>query len=102
MLQPVHVEMNKFENLGLMALHRGGGGADVLQLCLQGVSWAGHAEFRYSFFFPPPTSSSLLKGDAAEFKLHYSGTKRHVRRNLVRGGILAQHGSERISCGRKK
>lgn len=80
----------------------GGERADVLQLCLQGVSWGGHVEFRYSFFFiPPPASSSLSKGDATEFKPHYSGTKRDVRVDFVRGGILAQRGSERIPYSRK-
>lgn len=57
--------------------------------------------FFFCFFFPP-ASSSLLKGDATEFKPHYSGTKRDVRLDLVRGDILAQRGSERIQYSRKK
>ena len=34
-----------------MASYWGGGGAHVLQFCLQGVSRGGHREFRFSFSF---------------------------------------------------
>lgn len=46
-------KMSKSLNLGLVVLHGRGGGACVLQLCLRGVSWEGHVEFRF-FFLPPP------------------------------------------------
>lgn len=34
--------------------------------------------------------STLLKGDAAEFKPRYSNTKRNVRANLVKNCVVAQ------------
>lgn len=42
--------MNTSQNQALVTLH-GGGSAHLLWLCLQGVSWGGHREFRSSSFF---------------------------------------------------